>query len=346
MAQQTSNRLPALAAILFAAVVLPLFLRSQDAKSKTLVVYCAHDSIFADSIIQRFEQSTGIHVLVRYDEEANKSLGLTNLLIAEKHQPRCDVFWNNQTLGTIRLRNEGVLQPCDPSLFARIPQQFRDSDNQWAGFAARLRVYIVNTSLMSATEDAVQESLASDSLSQAAVAVPLFGTTLSHYAVLCDEMGFEELKAWHRSLRERGIREARGNGAVKDLVAEGACQFGFTDTDDVFVAIDQGKPVKMLPVRLKSGKTICLPNSVAKIKACPHPELADKFIRYLLSEEVEILLANSASRQIPLGPVDETRLPDDLQPLLHWAADGVSLDGAAQHDQEVLNWLTQEYSGK
>ena len=50
------------------------------------------------------------------------------------------------------------------------------------------------------------------------------------------------------------------------------------------VAIDQGKPVRMLPVRLKSGKTICLPNSVARIRDCPHPELADKFIRYLLSE--------------------------------------------------------------
>lgn len=346
MAQHTSNRLSVLAAILFAAVLLPLFLKTQNDKSTALVVYCAHDSVFADSIIQRFEQSTGIRVQIRYDEEANKSLGLTNLLIAEKDQPRCDVFWNNQTLGTIRLKNEGVLQKCDPSLFARIPQQFRDPDNQWAGFAARLRVYIVNTNLMPAAEEAVKEMLAGDSLSHAAIAVPLFGTTLSHYAVLCDEMGIEELKTWHRSLRDRGIREARGNGAVKDLVAEGACLFGFTDTDDVFVAIDQGKPVKMLPVRLKSGKTICLPNSVAKIKNCPHPELADKFIRYLLSEDVETMLANSASRQIPLGPVDDTKLPDDLQPLLNWAADGVSLDGAAQHDQEVLNWLTQEYSGK
>jgi iron(III) transport system substrate-binding protein len=199
---------------------------------------------------------------------------------------------------------------------------------------------------MTAREDAVESAMKADSLSQAAIAVPLFGTTLSHYAVLCDEWGFEELKSWHRSLRDRGIREARGNGAVKDLVAEGACLFGFTDSDDVFIAMDQGKPVKMLPVRLKSGKTICLPNSVAKIRGCLNPELADKFIRYLISEEVEIMLANSASRQIPLGPVNETLLPADLQPLLKWAADGVSLDGAAQHDQEVLRWLSQEYSGK
>lgn len=346
MALHTSSRLSVLAAILLAAVVMPLFLSSKSDQSRTLVVYCAHDSIFADSIIRNFEQQTGINIQVRYDEEANKSLGLTNLLIAEKVRPRCDVFWNNQTLGTIRLKNEGVLEPCDASLFARIPQQFKDPDNQWAGFAARLRVYIVNTSLMPATEDAVDDALKGDSLSQAAIAVPLFGTTLSHYAVLCDEWGFEKLKSWHRSLRDRGIREARGNGAVKDLVAEGACQFGFTDSDDVFVAMDQGKPVKMLPVRLHSGKTICLPNSVARIRGCPHPELADKFIRYLVSEEVEILLANSASRQIPLSPVDETQLPADLQPLLEWAADGVSLDGAAQHDQEVLNWLSQEHSGR
>lgn len=341
-----SNRLPVLTAILLVAVALPLFLNSQSDKSGTLVVYCAHDSIFADSIIRNFEQRTGIRIQVRYDEEANKSLGLTNLLIAEKDRPRCDVFWNNQTLGTIRLKNESVLETCDASLFARIPQQFKDPDNQWAGFAARLRVYIVNTSLMSAREDAVESAMKADSLSQAAIAVPLFGTTLSHYAVLCEEWGFEELKSWHRSLRDRGIREARGNGAVKDLVAEGACLFGFTDSDDVFIAMDQGKPVKMLPVRLRSGKTICLPNSVAKIRGCPNPELADKFIRYLISEEVEIMLANSASRQIPLGPVNETLLPADLQPLLKWAAEGVSLDGAAQHDQEVLNWLSQEYSGK
>lgn len=346
MAIHTPNRIPVFVAILFGAVVLPLFLSARRDASRTLIVYCAHDSIFADSIIKNFEQQTGIEVQVRYDEEANKSLGLTNLLVAEKQQPRCDVFWNNQTLGTIRLKNEGVLQSCDASLFARIPEQFRDPDNQWAGFAARLRVYIVNTNLMPPTEEAVANALKGDSLSQAAIAVPLFGTTLSHYAVLSDELGFEGLKAWHRSLHERGIREARGNGAVKDLVAEGACQFGFTDTDDVFVAIDQGKPVSMLPVRLSSGKTICLPNSVAKIRGCPNPELADKFIRYLLSEEVEIMLANSASRQIPLGLVDETQLPADLQPLLNWTADGVSLEGAAQQDQEVLSWLSQEYSGK
>lgn len=334
------------AMLLIAAVAVPWLWQQWRAQSPTVVVYCAHDSVFADSILKAFEEKTGIRVQVRYDEEASKSLGLTNLLIAEKDQPRCDVFWNNQTLGTIRLKREGLLAACNPTLLERIPARFKDPEHQWAGFAARLRVFIINTDQMPATDDAIQVALAADSLRSVAIAVPLFGTTLSHYSVLCDQMGLDQVKAWHLSMHDRGIREARGNGAVKDLVAEGVCALGFTDTDDVFAAIDAGKPVEMRPVRLSSGQTICLPNSVAMIRNCPHPEHATKLIEYLISANVELALARSASRQIPLGPVDSTLLPAEVRQLMEWAADGISLEGAALHDRAVVDWLSKEYTGR
>jgi iron(III) transport system substrate-binding protein len=334
------------ALLLIAAIAAPRLWQSRHSDQSLLTVYCAHDSIFADSILKDFAAQTGIRVQVRYDEEASKSLGLTNLIIAEKERPRCDVFWNNQTLGTIRLKQEGLLAPCDPGMFSHIPTQFKDPDHQWAGFAARLRVYIVNTDLMPATDEAIQTALEAASLRSVAIAVPLFGTTLSHYSVLCDQLGFEPLQAWHKSLHDRGIREARGNGAVRDLVAEGACSLGFTDTDDVFAAIDAGKPVAMRPIRLASGQTICLPNSVAVLRNCPHPENAEKLMRYLLSPEVELALARSSSRQIPLSPVDTSLLPADVRQLMEWAADGVSLEGAARHDRTVVEWLSKEYTGR
>jgi iron(III) transport system substrate-binding protein len=341
-----ASRLMVVAVLLTAAVILQWVSSRWNDQNNILVLYCAHDSIFAQSIIDTFEKRTGIQVQVRFDEEANKSLGLTNLLIAEKEHPRCDVFWNNQTLGTIRLKQEGVLATSDRNLFKRIPEQFRDSDFQWAGFAARLRVLIINTDRMTASTEAVDSALASDSLSRCAIAVPLFGTTLSHYSILADQWGMAELQAWHQSLHDRGIREARGNGAVKDLVAEGACDLGFTDTDDAFAAIDAGKPVTMLPLRLTNGKTICLPNSVAMIRNCRHPEAAVLFMEYLLSEEVELALAKSASRQIPLGPVDASQLPQEVRELATWAADGVSLGGAAAQSDAVLKWLSGEYAAE
>ena len=317
-----------------------------DNGKQQLVVYCAHDATHAESVIRRFETQTGILVDVRFDEEANKSLGLTNLLIAEKEKPRCDVFWNNQTLGTIRLMAEDVLQPYISINADRIPDNFRNEAGYWTGFAARLRVYIVNTDNMSATVNDVAAVLDDGSLRRVAIAQPLFGTTLSHYSVLMDQWGMERLKQWQSSIHERGIREVRGNSMTKALVAEGVCDIGFTDTDDAFAAIDADKPVDMLPVRLESGRTICLPNSVALIKNCPHPAAAKKFIDFLLSAESELQMANSPSRQIPLGPVDELQLSPALLQLQKWAADGVSLEGAASVNRQVLDWLTTEYTGR
>src|SRR5580692_9585562 len=78
---------------------------------RSIVVYCAHDSVFADAILKEFEQQTGITVNVLYDSEATKSLGLVNQLKFEKDDPHCDVFWNNELLGTMDLASEGVLEP-------------------------------------------------------------------------------------------------------------------------------------------------------------------------------------------------------------------------------------------
>jgi hypothetical protein len=68
-----------------------------------LVVYCAHDAVFAEAILDDFEKQTGIPVVVKYDTEATKSLGLVEQIIQDGAKPRCDVFWNNEMLGTVDL---------------------------------------------------------------------------------------------------------------------------------------------------------------------------------------------------------------------------------------------------
>lgn len=307
-----------------------------------LVVYCAHDSLYADDILNRFTEQTGIPVVVRYDTEATKSLGLVQQLIREKNNPRCDVFWNNQVLGTVQLQQEGVLQPYRGDGYQRIPSGFKDPEGYWTGFAARLRVYIINTEAMPATEEAISAALEGD-LSQAAIAKPLFGTTLSHYTVGWDLWGDEKLKVWHHDLRERGVREVTGNSTVKNLVAEGVCHWGFTDTDDFFVALDDKKPVAMLPVKIGEEKTICIPNSVAIIRGTKKADNARKLVEFLLSAENEIALAKSQSRQIPLGPVDESQLSEEVRQLKSWAESGYDLTGLATARRDCLSWLQSEY---
>ena len=318
--------------LLVAALVVAWFY--QRSRPPGLVVYCAHDSIYADSILREFTRQTGIAVAARYDTEATKSLGLTELLVREKDAPRCDVFWNNELLGTLDLEKRGILAPYRGSGWQRIPANFRDADGHWAGFAARLRVQIFNT-----TKGAVPPE---PPHARFAIAKPLYGTTLTHYAVLWQRWGREKTTAWHRDWRARGVRELNGNAAVKDAVADGACDAGFTDTDDFFEAKDAGKPVAMRPVRLDDGATICIPNTVAIIRGTRRETDAQRLVDFLLSAETELALARSKSRQIPLGPVAAEQLPAEVRELQAAAQDGAPLQDLLSVRNECLAWLKAE----
>jgi iron(III) transport system substrate-binding protein len=314
---------------------------------RPLVVYCAHDSVYSNEVLRAFERKSGVSVAPKYDTEATKSLGLVELLVAEKEGPVCDVFWNNQLLGTLQLQEEGMLLPYRGPGYERIPDGLKDPEGRWAGFAARFRVWIVNTGRMEPTDEAVRARLEGD-LSRVAIANPLFGTTLTHYSVLWDLWGAERLKAWHRSSRERGLVQATGNAHVKNLVARGVCDLGLTDTDDFFAAKDEGLPVAMVPVRLAAqhgaarldhGPVVCMPNTVAIIRGTRRLAEATRLVDYLLSEECELALANSRSRQIPLGPVDESRLPREVRELKGLAAAAFPLARAAGARAECVSWL-------
>jgi iron(III) transport system substrate-binding protein len=307
-----------------------------------LVVYCAHDSIYSEKILREFERRSGIPLAIRFDTEATKSLGLVELLLREKAAPRCDVFWNNELLGALRLRDAEMLLPYQGPGYARIPAEFKDPAGQWTGFAARLRVYILNTREMAASEEAIAKVLAAKDLSHMAVAKPLYGTTLTHYTVLWQRWGRERLAAQHRDWRQRGVCWAAGNAMAKDLVAQGACSLGLTDTDDYFEARDDGKPVAMFPVRLEDGAVICIPNTVAILRATRRPGEAKRLVDYLLSAEVEETLAGAKSRQIPLGSVAQERLPAEVRELQRMAARRADLGKLDVAARECLQWLKQE----
>jgi iron(III) transport system substrate-binding protein len=316
------------------------------APKDALVVYCSHDSTYSEEILRDFEREFGIRLIIRFDTEATKSIGLMNLLIAERENSQCDVFWNNEVLGTMNLQKLGLLQSYKGKGFARIPAQYKADDGCWTGFAARLRVFIVNTDSMAATHEAIFQRLnafGKNGLSRVAVAKPMFGTTLTQYVALWDEVGGEELKRQHKSLRDRGLLEVNGNSVVKDLVASGRCDFGWTDTDDFFLAVDEGQPVEMVPVIMTREHAICIPNSVSIIRGTRRLGAAQKLVDFLLSQDVETRLACSPSRQIPLGQVDFTELPEEVQDLKLWSERSVDLKLLADAHADCLSWLKSEY---
>jgi len=310
--------------------------------SSALVVYCAHDAVYSTEILAEFERQTGITVEPRFDTEATKSLGLVQLIQREQAHPQCDVFWNNELLGTLALQADGLLEPYRGAGWERMPDRFRDPQGHWVGFGARLRVWIVNTRQMTASTADIEQLLELET-SRIAMAQPMFGTTLTHYCVLAQTWGLPRLQQWHAELRRRELREVPGNGLVKDLVAAGTCDVGWTDTDDTFVALDAGLPVEMLPIRV-ADKTIAIPNTVAIIRGTTRRAEAQQLVDFLTSQATELRLAKSTARQVPLGPTTDEELPADVRPLAKWASDSVDLRDLLPVREQVLNWLREEYA--
>ncbi len=274
-----------------------------------VVVYCAHDREFAQEILDAFQKESGLEVRVRYDTEANKSVGLYDDLIREAGAPRCDVHWNNEILATLRLQEKGILQPYASPSAKPFPAMFKAADHTWTAFAARARVLIVNTDLVK--EDDSPTSLADLTNARwrgkVAMAKPMFGTTATHAACLFQVWGAEKASEYYRQLHQNQIAIVPGNKQVALDVGKGKYAIGMTDTDDAVAEIDAGRPVKMIfpdaEARLPSKDGVLfIPNTAAMIKGCPNPENARKFIDFLLSPDVEMRLARSKSRQIPLNP--------------------------------------------
>ena len=121
-----------------------------------------------------------------------------------------------------------------------------------------------------------------------------------HSAALFQVLGDERAKAFFRSLIENDVKIVSSNGEVRRRVASGEFQIGLTDTDDVNVAIREGKPVGFVYPDAQGMGTLLIPNAITLINGAPHPTNAQRLIDFLLSAETEQALAASEAAQIPL----------------------------------------------
>lgn len=271
-------------------------------RQNEVVVYVSVDQIFSEPILKKFEKETSIKVRAVYDTESTKTIGLVNRLIAEKENPKADVFWNSEIIRTILLKKKGILSPYKSPNAKNIPIKFKDPDGYWTGFAARLRIIVVNKDLISPTDypHSIYDLIDPKWRGVSAFSLPLFGTANTHAIALFELWGVDKAVKFFTQFQNNKVQILDGNSVVRDYVVNGSIKFGFVDTDDAFSAIIEGKDIAIVYPDQDGIGTLLIPNTVALIANAPHPKNGKKLIDYLLSEKVEEALAFGPSRQIPL----------------------------------------------
>jgi iron(III) transport system substrate-binding protein len=288
-----------------ASVAFALALALGCAREPDVVLYCALDQVFAEQLVRDFEREHGLTVRAEFDVEAAKTVGLVARIREEAARPRCDVFWNNEIAHTVSLAEDGLLAAYDSPAAADIPAAYRDPQRRWTGFAARARVFIVNTTLADPAQiHGLEDLLDPRWKGKVCMARPLTGTTLTHATALFVGWGEERTRAWLERLTapDSPLSFQQSNGQVMRRVREGQMAWGLTDTDDFNVARQMGFPVAAVYPDQGDGKqgTLVIPNTLAILANAPHPEAARKLVDYLLSSETEAKLAASESAQIPV----------------------------------------------
>ena len=302
-----------------------------------VVLYTSADDYLLDQVIAEFEKRTGIEVLEVGDTEATKTVGLYARLGDEKDDPRADVWWSSEPFYTIRLANEGVLEPYvsqsgEQSIAGGWPEYYRGSGDMWYGFSNRARVIAYDTRKLTAEQvpGALRDLAEPEWQGKVGMARPTFGTTVGHVATLVHLWGEEPTRQWLEAMEHNGLRLYDGNSSVVRAIANGEIELGLTDTDDVWAAQAEGMPVDLVyEVReLDSGETITadtvfpmmsfgaltIPNTVGRVAGGPNPEEAAQLIDFLISEANERLIMASDSRNVPIrsGPVSDlwTKYPE------------------------------------
>ncbi len=306
--------------------------------AREVVVYTALDEEFAQTIFDEFTRQTGIVVRPKYDVESTKTVGLVQTIIEERERPRCDLFWNNEVVNTIRLEKLGLLRPYKSPAAAAYPADVKSPAGMWYGFAARARVLIVNTNQVSEERwpKSIRDLTDSQWYDRCALAKPLFGTTATHAACLFVAWGDDEAKAYFRAVK-RNAQIKSGNKQVAQAVGSPAIAFGLTDTDDAVSEIEHGSPVTIVYPDQRDGEpgTLFIPNTLALIHGSPHQAAAEKLLDFLLSADVERRLAEGPSAQIPLRPgvaaSDRVKTPSQVRAMqVDWLAVADKWDGAAE----------------
>lgn len=270
------------------------FIQACSPKPNEIVtVYTSQDQVYAEPILAEFTRETGIKTRVLYDSESVKTVGLANRLLAERGNPQCDVFWNNEEFRTRQLAAKDVFR----------------ATNGWKSFGFRTRRLVINTNRISIVDAprSLRELTNSVWHGKVALAYPLFGTTATHFLALRDAWGEIEWEKWCRDLQANRPFVVDGNSVVVKLVGQGEAWVGLTDSDDIEAGRREGYPIASIPL---SSESLAIPNTVAVVRRATNAQSAQKLFEYLQQSKVIDHLVRRKALEGVIYPGTQTVQPD------------------------------------
>jgi iron(III) transport system substrate-binding protein len=286
----------------------------------SITLYSGQHEQTTQSLVTSFEQQTGIHVNVRYNDEDS----FADEIIAEKSHPIADVFYTENSPALEYLQNQGLLAPVDASTRATTAAKYNSPQGDWIGVSARVSVLIYNPSLISAAQLPTSVLQLANPEYKGKLAFAAGETDFQPVVTsVARTYGDAKASAWLGGVKENaGSHIYPDNETIADEVNRGAVAFGVvnqyywyrmkaelgaSNVHSKIAYFAPGDPGYVMDV---SGAGI--------LKSSKNQADAQKFLAFLVSKQGQEIIAHSISFEYPLDDGVQTTAPEtpfaDLQP--------------------------------
>jgi iron(III) transport system substrate-binding protein len=284
--------------------------------SADLVIYSGRNEELVGPLIERFEESSGIDVEVRYGDTAE----MAAQILEEGDNSPADVFFGQDAGALGALAAEGRLVPLAESQLGLVGDGLKDDDGEWVGVSGRSRVVSYSTERL--TEADLPASILdfTDPKWKGRLGwAPTNGSFQAFVTALRVLIGEDGARAWLEGIDANGTVAYDNNIAVVEAIAAGEIDAGFVNHYYLyqFLADDPDYPVANKIYGGGDPGALVNVAGVGLLGTADDVEEANAFIDFLLSTEAQTYFAEE-TYEIPLAdgvpPHEGVPTLDQLQP--------------------------------
>ncbi len=255
--------------------------------AEELTVYSGRNEELVGSLIEQFEEETGIDVGVRYGNTAE----MAATILEEGENSPADVFYGQDAGALGALAAAGRLAPLPDDILNQVEARFRSPDSLWVGTSGRARVIAYNTENVDPAE--LPASILGFTDPEWAGRIgwaPTNASLQSFVTALRLVEGEDAARAWLEGILANDPVVYPNNMAALEGVAAGEVDVAFINHYYLFRALaEQGDDYTADIYFLPGGDVGALVNvaGAGVVNTSENTEAAEEFVRFLLSEEAQ-----------------------------------------------------------
>jgi iron(III) transport system substrate-binding protein len=279
---------------------------------QSITVYSGQHEQTTKGLVADFTRATGISVSLKSDDEA----ALAGQLLTEGTASPADVFYAENPPALTAVDAKGLLAPVDPGTLAQVPAQESATDHKWVAVSARTAAFVANTKV---TQDQLPGSvydLAGPNWKGRLGIAPQESDFSPIVTEVMKSKGAEAARIWLTGLKTNA-KVYDDNEALIAAVDSGEVDGGVVDHYYWYRLRDERGADKIASALhyfpVGDPGAFADVSGAAVLSSSKHPQAAQAFLAYLVSEVGQRLIAASQSYEYPLRPGITSK--EELKPL-------------------------------